>query len=240
MNQTMLSVKPPQRDGSGMGGRTGAAAPVLSVVLTMASLLVYLPVLRNGFIDLDDPAYVTQNDHVRNGVSWKNVLWALTSTEAANWHPLTWLSHMLDCQIFGLNPTGHHAGNVILHAVNATLLFVLLLSATQLLWRSFFVAALFAVHPLNVETVAWVSERKSLLCMLFSLLCVAFYARFARYRRWRTYLPVVVCFGLALLSKPMAVTLPILLLLLDYWPLERFPTQTSPLTFAALIRLCKP
>lgn len=223
-----------------MGGRIGVSPAALSVVLAVASLLVYLPVLRNGFIDLDDPAYVTQNDHVRNGISWKNLVWALSSTEAANWHPLTWASHMLDCQIFGLNPAGHHAVNVILHAVNATLLFVLLLRATQLPWRSFFVAALFAVHPLNVETVAWVSERKSLLCMFFSLLCVAFYARFVCCKCSRTYLAVVVCFGLALLSKPMAVTLPILLLLLDYWPLERFSAQTSPTTFGGLNRQCKP
>ena len=239
MNHNMSPPKPPQRNGTGMSGRTGVSVAVLSVVLAIASFLVYLPVLRNGFIDLDDPAYVTQNDHVRTGLSWKNVQWALSSTEAANWHPLTWLSHMLDCQIFGLNPAGHHAVNAMLHAVNATLLFILLQRATELSWRSFFVAALFAVHPLNVETVAWVSERKSLLCMFFSLLCVAFYERFVRCGRWTSYLAVVVCFALALLSKPMAVTLPILLLLLDYWPLERFSAQTSATKFAALMRLCK-
>jgi Flp pilus assembly protein TadD len=240
MNRAMLSVKPPQRAGSGMDGRAGVSVAVLPVVLAIASFLVYSPVLRNGFIDLDDPAYVTQNDHVRTGLNWKNVLWALSSTEAANWHPLTWLSHMIDCQIFGLDPAWHHAVNAMLHAVNATLLFVLLQKATQLTWRSFLVAALFAVHPLNVESVAWVSERKSLLCMFFSLCCVAFYAEFVRSRRWTSYLAVVVCFALALFSKPMAVTLPILLLLLDYWPLERFPAQTSAKTFVASMRLCKP
>src|SRR5262249_22437489 len=179
MNHNMSPPKPPQRPGTGLGGRTGVSVAVLSVVLAIASFLAYLPVLRNEFIDLDDPAYVTQNDHVRTGLSWKNVQWALSSTEAANWHPLTWLSHMLDCQIFGLTPAGHHAVNAMLHAVNATLLFILLQRATQLCWRSFFVAALFAVHPLNVETVAWVFERKSLLCMFFLLLLFAVYARFS-------------------------------------------------------------
>src|SRR5262249_55200551 len=158
----------------------------------------------------------------------KNVQWVFTSTEAANWHPLTWVSHMLDCQIFGLNPAGHHAVGAILHAFNAALLFLLLQNATKLPWRSLFVAAVFALHPLNVETDAWGSERKSLLCMFFSLLCVAFYARFVRDRRWSNYLAVVICYGLALLSKPMAVTLPVILLLLDYWPLERIQVPASP------------
>ena len=220
--------------------RTRASIPLLAFLIAALSLLVYLPVLRNGFVDLDDPAYVTQNDHVRAGLSWKDFQWALSSTEAANWHPLTWLSHMLDCQIFGLHAAGHHAVNAIFHALNAALLFLLLQKATQLPWRSFFVAALFAVHPLNVETVAWVSERKSLLCMFFSLLCVGLYARFVRRRGLRNYLAVLVCFGLALLSKPMAVTLPVLLLLLDCWPLGRFPFQPYPKTFGALLVQAQP
>ena len=235
-----MSSPSPQSTGAGRDIRTGLSVPTLSIFIAIASLLVYLPVFRNGFVDLDDPSYVTRNDHVRTGVSWKNVEWALSSTEAANWHPLTWLSHMLDCQIFGLNAVGHHAVNAIFHAVNAVVLFVLLYKATQLPWRSFFVAALFSLHPLNVETVAWVSERKSLLCMFFSLLCVAFYARFVQRKMLPNYLAVVICLGLALLSKPMAVTLPALLLLLDYWPLERIHLQPSREPFRALIVQCKP
>src|SRR5262245_25121707 len=196
-------------------GQNGASVRALAVLIALASLIVYLPILRNGFVDLDDPAYVTQNEHVQGGISWKSVQWAITSTEAANWHPLTWMSHMLDCQIFGLNAAGHHAVSAVFHALNAVLLFLLLQKATRVAWRSFLVAALFSVHPLNVETVAWASERKSLLCMFFSLLCVTFYAKFVRQRRWSTYLPVVLCLALALLAKPMAVTVPVILLLLD-------------------------
>src|SRR5499427_5104439 len=126
MNHNMSSPKPPQRNGTGMGARTGVSVAVLSVVLAIASFLVYLPALRNGFVDLDDPAYVTQNDHVRTGLTWNNIQWAFTSTDAANWHPVTWVSHMLDCQIFGLSPAGHHAVNIALHALNAALLFLML------------------------------------------------------------------------------------------------------------------
>lgn len=230
----------PQPAGAGRDSRTGVSVLALAILIAVASLLVYLPVLRNGFVDLDDPAYVTQNDHVQTGVSWKNVRWALSSTEAANWHPLTWVSHMLDCQIFGRNAAGHHAVSAVFHALNAVLLFVLLQKATLLPWRSFFVAALFSVHPLNVETVAWASERKSLLCMFFSLLCVASYARFVSHRRLTTYLAVIICFGLALLSKPMAVTLPLILLLMDYWPLERIQVPASPKAFGKLIGQYKP
>jgi len=197
----------------------------LLVCLTFA---VYLSAFRNGFVDLDDPAYVTDNAHVRSGFSWENVRWAFRSFEAANWHPVTWLSHMADCQIFGLNAAGHHFTNVLLQALNATLLFWLLYRATNFRWRSFLVAALFAVHPLNVQTVAWVAERKSLLCMLFSLVTVACYGQYARAPGVRRYLAVAGCFTLALLSKPMAVTLPIILLLLDYWPLQRLPSSGEP------------
>src|SRR5262245_390570 len=208
MSANTLPPSPPQPAGAGQDSRAGVSVPALAILLVISSLLVYLPVLRNGFVDLDDPAYVTRNDHVRTGISWRNFQWALTSTEAANWHPLTWVSHMLDCQIFGMNAAGHHAVSAIFHAVNAVLLFLLLQKGTRLPWRSFFVAALFALHPLNVESVAWASERKSLLCMFFSLLCAALYARFVHQRRLTNYLAVLICFGLSLLSKPMAVALP--------------------------------
>jgi Flp pilus assembly protein TadD len=207
---------------------------VLATLLALTTVAVYYPATRNGFVDFDDTLYVTQNQHVRAGLSWQNVGWAFRSIDAANWHPLTWISHMADCQVFGLNPAGHHAVSVLLHALNAMLLFLLLDKATGFRWRSLCVAALFAVHPLNVETVAWISERKSLLSMLFSLLAVACYGWYAhtpepaRAERWRRYLVVVFFFALALLAKPMAVTLPLVLLILDYWPLERMPVPSSP------------
>ena len=171
---------------------------------------------------LDDSGYVTKNIHVSTGLNLGNVVWAFTSFHQANWHPLTWISHMADCQLFGLNSGPHHLVNVALHAANVLLLFWLLQRATGAVWRSFLVAALFAVHPLNVETVAWVAERKSLLCTLFSLLTIAAYGWYARGPDWKKYLVVVVAFALALMSKPMAVSLPLVLLLLDYWPLERY------------------
>ena len=214
---------------------TGWRLPVwaLAALLLLATIAVYGSAIRNGFVEFDDWVYVTHNEHVQAGLNWRNVGWAFRSIEAANWHPLTWISHMADCQFFGLNPAGHHAVNVMLHAINAVLLFLLLNQATGFPWRSFCVAALFALHPLNVETVAWVSERKSLLSMLFSLLAVACYGWYARTpepdrtRRWRRYGAVVFFFALALLAKPMAVTLPLLLLILDYWPLERMPVPSS-------------
>ena len=204
-----------------------------AALLAVATLAVYYPAIRNGFVDFDDPLYVTQNQHVQAGLSWRNVEWAFRSIDAANWHPLTWISHMADWQFFGLNPTGHHAVSVLLHAINAVLLFLLLNKATGFRWRSLCLAGLFALHPLNVETVAWISERKSLLSMLFSLIAVAYYGSYvrapepARAERWRRYLAVVFFFALALLSKPMAVTLPLVLLILDYWPLERLPVPFS-------------
>jgi protein O-mannosyl-transferase len=206
---------------------------MLAALLAVATLAVYYPATRNGFVDFDDPLYVTQNQHVQAGLSWRNVAWAFRSIEAANWHPLTWISHMADRQFFGLNPTGHHAVSVLLHAINAVLLFLLLEKATGFRWRSLCVAGLFALHPLNVETVAWISERKSLLSLLFSLLAVASYgwyvrtSELARAQKWRRYLAVMFFFALALLSKPMAVTLPLVLLIMDYWPLERLPVPFS-------------
>jgi protein O-mannosyl-transferase len=225
-----------RRDGiaAGVGG-SNWRAPVwaLAALLAVTTIAVYSPATRNGFVDFDDGVYVTHNEHVIAGFSWRNVEWAFRSIEAANWHPLTWISHMADCQVFGLNPAGHHAVSVALHAINAMLLFLLLNRATGFPWRSLCVAALFALHPLNVETVAWVSERKSLLSMLFSLLAVACYGWYARTpeqdraQKLRRYGAVVFFFALALLAKPMAVTLPLLLLIVDYWPLQRMPVPSS-------------
>ncbi len=197
--------------------------PILpALVLVLATLLLYSPVTHHQFLDyFDDDFYITKNIHVSTGLNLGNVVWAFGFHEA-NWHPLTWLSHMLDCQLFGLNPGPHHLVNVLLHAINVLLLFWLLQKATGAVWRSFLVAGLFAMHPLNVETVAWVAERKSLLCTLFSLLTIAAYGRYVRRPDGKKYVVVAGAFSLALMAKPMAVSLPFVLLLLDYWPLQRY------------------
>ena len=195
---------------------------LLGVCLLLATILLYVPVRRHNFLALDDAPYVTRNIHVNSGLTTRNAVWAVTAFYEANWHPVTWLSHMTDCQLFGLQPGPHHLINVALHAANVLLLFWLLLRATGAPWRSFLVAALFAVHPLNVETVAWVAQRKSLLCALFCLITIALYGWYAQRPDWKRYLAVLAAFALALLSKPMAVSLPIVLLLLDYWPLQRY------------------
>lgn len=200
---------------------------LLGALLVLATLLLYGKVTHHDFLEFDDRAYVTKNIHVSTGLSISNVVWAFTSFHEANWHPLTWLSHMADCQLFGLNSGPQHLVNVVLHAGNVLLLFFLLTRATGAVWRSFFVAALFAVHPLNVETVAWLAERKSLLCTLFSLLTIAAYGRYVQSPNWKRYLVIVATFSLALMSKPMAVSLPLVLLLLDYWPLERYGDLTA-------------
>jgi len=198
---------------------------LLGALLVVATLLLYLPVVHHDFLPgWDDDDYVTANMHVRSGFTRANLTWAFTSFDMSNWHPVTWLSHMLDCQLFGLNSGAQHSVNVLLHAANVLLLFWILQRATAALWRSLVVAALFAVHPLNVETVAWVAQRKSLLSAFFSLLTVAAYGWYVAGRGrqgWKRYFAIVVAFALALMSKPMAVSLPLLLLLFDYWPLQR-------------------
>jgi len=194
---------------------------LLGALLVLAVFALYWRVVHFEFLVFDDKPYVTANLHVSTGLRSANAVWAFTTFDEGNWHPITWLSHMADCQWFGLNAGPHHLVNVALHAANVFLLFLLLQRATGALWRSFFVAALFAVHPLNVETVAWVAERKSLLCMFFSLLTVAAYGWYVKDPGWKRYLILVVGFSLALMSKPMAVSLPLVLLLLDYWPLKR-------------------
>ena len=195
----------------------------LAGALVLGSVLLYLPATHYGFLRLwDDDAYVTENPHVRSGLSLTNIRWGLTSFEQSNWHPVTWISHMVDCQLFGLNPGAQHAVNIVLHAVNVLLLFLILQKATGAMGRSFLVAALFAVHPLNVETVAWIAQRKSLLSALFSLLTIAAYGSYTRRGGWKRYLLIVAAFALALMSKAMAVSLPLLLLLFDDWPLRRY------------------
>ena len=189
---------------------------LLGALLFAATLLLYGSVVTHRFINLDDDHYVTANAHVSSGLNSEGVRWAFHTSYLGNWHPLAWLSHMLDSQLFGLNPAGHHYINVLLHALNALILFVLLARGTGAPWRSFALAVLFAVHPLNVENVAWVAERKTLLCTLFSLLALGAYAGYARARSWQRYLIVLALLVLALMSKAMAVTLPLIFLLIDF------------------------
>jgi len=195
-------------------------ALLLSAVLAVVTIVVYIPAMNHSFIVLDDREYVTANPHIHT-LGWETVKWAFTATAAANWHPLTWLSHAVDYKLFALNPLGHHLDSVLIHAANAALLFLLLYWLTDRLGPSLFVAALFALHPINVESVAWVSERKNVLSTFFLFLAVAAYAWYAKKPDWRRYLAITALFAASLMAKPMAVTFPFLLLLLDYWPLER-------------------
>lgn len=196
---------------------------VLALLLALVTAAVYSRSLRNDFVNYDDPDYVTNNAHVLQGLTWHGLAWAMTATDAANWHPLTWVSHMADVQIFGLRAGGHHLTNLLLHTINVVLLFLLLSAATGLAWRSAIVAALFALCPLNVESVAWIAQRKSLLSTMFLLLALITYGWYARKPGVGRYLMVALCFSLGLLAKPMVLTLPLLLLLADYWPLDRLP-----------------
>jgi protein O-mannosyl-transferase len=198
---------------------------ILALVLFAGTVILYLPALNSAFVNYDDPAYVTRNARVLDGLSWSNIAWAWTATIEANWHPLTWISHMADVQIFGVNPRGHHLVSVFLHALNVLLLFFVLRRATGFVRRSAVVTALFAVHPLNVECVAWIAERKSLLSMLFLLLALMAYDWYASRRSLGRYATVLLLFALALAAKPVVVSLPLLLLLWDYWPLQRLDSQ---------------
>lgn len=198
-------------------------------MLALLLLLVgaYSPVFQAGFVHLDDPLHVTENPHVQQGLQLSSVAWAFSHVHAGYWIPLTWLSHMLDVELFGLDAAGHHAHNLLLHCLNALLLFICLRRLTGAVWRSLAVTALFALHPLHVESVAWITERKDVLSTLFWLLGIFFYTKVTAYgggarRLW----PVLLCMLLGLLAKPMLVTMPLSLLLLDYWPLERWKQRT--------------
>jgi len=195
--------------------------PFVLLLIAALTVAIYWPVLHNDFIDFDDDVYVTVNMMVRQGLTLKGFIWAFTSFHAANWHPLTWLSHMLDVELFGLNPMGHHATSLLLHAVNSLLLCALLHRLTGFLGRSMFVALLFALHPLHVESVVWVAERKDLLSTLFWLMTMWAYIGYTDKPSLKRYLPVAVFFALGLMAKQMLVTLPVILLLMDYWPLNR-------------------
>ena len=200
---------------------------MLCTLLAVATIVVYFPVSGHAFLTFDDHDYVTANPHIHDGLAWSTIRWAFRSTDAANWHPLTWLSHALDYQLFAMNPAGHHLDSVLIHALNAVLLFLLLLSATKRLGPSLLVAALFALHPINVESVAWVAERKNVLSTLFFFLAIGAYGWYSRKPGWRRYLLVAALFAAGLMAKPMVITLPFVLLLLDYWPLGRISPPAS-------------
>jgi tetratricopeptide (TPR) repeat protein len=225
----MNSQENPPESPASTGGTRAAARPRQAGFLACVSLLLLTACAyaRIGFeefqfINVDDESYVTDNPHVRTGLSWANAVWALTAYHAGNWHPLTWLSLQLDTQLFGLNPRAFHIVNVALHAVNAMLLFLVLRRLTGAFWPCSAVAAFFAVHPLHVESVAWIAERKDVLSGLFFLLTLWAYAVYAERPSRLRYLLVLLLFALGLMAKPMLVTLPCLLLLLDFWPLRRF------------------
>jgi len=201
---------------------------LFSIFLITVTLLVYWKVQYCEFLNYDDQVYVTDNAHVRSGLTKESVVWALTSAEAGFWHPLTWLSLMLDYEVFHLNPAGYHWTNLLFHIANTLLLFWVLQRMTGALWRSGFVAALFALHPLHVESVAWVAERKDVLSAFFWMATIGLYVRYVERPGAGRYLYVVVSFILGLMAKPMVVTLPFVLLLLDYWPLGRFPSAQLP------------
>ncbi len=199
----------------------------IALLLAVATFALYLPVAWFSFCVYDDGLYVTDQSIVQNGVTWAGVKWAFTTMAASNWHPLTWLSHMIDCGVFGLNPAGPHLVNALFHAANTALLFTLLIRIKKKIWPSAFIAALFAWHPLHVESVAWIAERKDVLSTFFALIALLNYARYveesaAKNPRAKIYFAwSLVTFALGLMAKPMLVTLPCVLLLLDFWPLKR-------------------
>ena len=215
---------------------------LMGLLLALITLLAYLPAARNGFVVYDDGQYVTENRVVQSGLTWSGIRWAFTTGHASNWHPLTWVSHMTDCELFGLNAGAHHTINVLFHTANTVLLFLLLLRLTGAVWPAAFVAALFAWHPLHVESVAWIAERKDVLSTCFALLTLLAYARAVTSDKCQVtgtasivsrvtrhvslhYWLALFFFALGLMAKPMLVTLPFVMLLLDYWPLQRFKVQ---------------
>jgi tetratricopeptide (TPR) repeat protein len=194
---------------------------LVCLFLVVTTLAVYWQVGNHEFINLDDTQYITENQHVQKGLASESITWAFSITDISYWHPLTWLSLMLDYELYGTNPRGYHLTNVALHTLNALFLFLILRWMTGSLWRSAFVAALFALHPLNVESVAWAVERKNVLSTFFWLLTLLAYSNYSMLPTLSRYLLLVLFFGLGLMTKPMLVTLPCVLLLLDYWPLGR-------------------
>ena len=226
----------------GLPATTGRPRILLTAALCAALVLVtfaaFRSLLSSAFINFDDPLYVTENVHVQMGFSPGSIAWAFTTTEGANWHPQTWLSHMLDVQFFGLDPHRHHLTSLLFHMLNTVLLFLLFARMTGALWRSAFVAALFALHPLHVESVAWIAERKDVLSTFFWLLTTGAWWNYAATRKRASYALMLACYALGLMAKPMLVSLPFTLLLLDYWPLQRlmFPLREHAGELKTLLR----
>jgi tetratricopeptide (TPR) repeat protein len=200
---------------------------LICLFLVLVTVAVFFQVRHHEFLNWDDPLYITENQHVKTGFTLPNIAWAFTTQHVGNWHPITWLSHMLDVHLYGMNPGQHHLSNLLFHIVNTLLLFLVFNRWTGKLWQSGFVAALFAIHPLHVESVAWISERKDVLSTFFGLLVLLAYGAYTRRPCVHRYLMVVICFVLGLMAKPMLVTWPLLLLLLDYWPLNRYQELNS-------------
>ncbi len=222
-----LAEASPGEDNDPVGQRTDNhrgryAVLVVCALLLLATAAVFGQTLDFGFVNFDDRTYVSENPHLAAGLTTETIGWAFTTDCCSNWHPLTWLSYLLDHQLYGLKPWGYHLSNVVLHGAAAVLLFLVLWRMTGDLWPSALVAAVFAVHPLRAESVAWISERKDVLSGLFFMLTLGAYAGYAgRPFSWARYLALVLLFALGLMAKPMLVTLPLVLLLLDFWPLGR-------------------
>jgi len=237
MAKPKVRRRPPLPEQKGKENLLGAKTPSLnppvltlciSLVLVVTILCIFWQLRNHEFINLDDDEYVANNARVDSGLTASGAAWAFVTMHAANWHPLTWLSHMMDCELYGLNPGGHHLTSLLFHIANTLLLFWVLKRMTGALWRSGFVAALFALHPLHVESIAWIAERKDVLSTFFWLLTMGAYFRYVTSPGFHRYLLVLLWFVMGLLSKPMVVTLPFVLLLLDYWPLGRFRITPQP------------
>ncbi len=222
---TSVGVSPEKeiqpRPGTGVFASPQRQKFLFSILLVVATVVLYYPADGHPFVNFDDNLYVTENVHVTSGLHWETVKWAFTTFDEGNWHPLTWLSHAADYQYYGLNPAGHHDTNLFLHALNVVLLFWVLQQATGYVGRSAMAAALFALHPINVETVVWIAERKNLLSMTFFLLALGAYRRYALRPEVGRYAVVAVLYALGLMAKPQVITFPFVLLLWDYWPLRR-------------------
>ncbi|MHB8893716.1 MAG: tetratricopeptide repeat protein [Candidatus Geothermincolia bacterium] len=223
-------------EASGRRVGSGSKAALAGLLLACCTIALFAPAVGFEFVAFDDPAYVSENSHVARGLTLASLRWAFVATEAANWHPLTWISHLTDVTLFGLDPAGHHLTSILLHAASTTLLFFVLRGLTGSLLPSLFAAALFAAHPLRVESVVWVSERKDVLSVFFGVLTLGLYSVNARRPSGKLRGLTLLCYGAGLLSKPLLVTLPPALLLLDYWPLGRFNGRNPRRAFTAAVK----